>query len=95
MDALRESKGKWLDDLGLDGWLVLDSVWKWGAGTNLETAITSLSMSSSISAFIAVDIGRIKQGIRRKSEGITDAEFKKVANLIEEEGKKFKANIKE
>lgn len=95
VDALRESRGQWLENIGLDGWLVLDSVWKWGVGTNVETAIASLSGLRSVSAFIAVDIGRIKQGIRRRSEGITDEGFKVVVKSIEEEGKRFKQTVKD
>ena len=87
IDALRKSHGRWLDNDGLDGWLVLDRVWEWGAGTTLETAMDAVFKNRPQDVVIAVNVAIIKRGIRsrdRNGDSLTDGEFKTALGQVEE-----------
>lgn len=90
---LRESRCRWFEDDGLDGWLVLDRSWKWGAGTTLDMAVMSIGVPTVL--FIVVDIGTIKRGIRRARQPTTDREFAKVQEQIREAGILFKRQLQQ
>lgn len=64
--ALRHSRCKWLEENGEDGWLVIDRLWRWGAGTTVEIALRSLSIPSPIPSFLTVNILTMKQKLRDK-----------------------------
>ena len=87
IDALRKSHGRWLDNDGLDGWLVLDRVWEWGAGTTLETAMDAVFKNRPQDVVIAVNVAIIKRGIRsrdKNGDSLTDGEFKTALSQVEE-----------
>lgn len=93
IDSLRKSRGKWLEEDGLDGWLVLDEFWRWGAGTTLETATASLN-KIPVTAMVAINVGAIKRGIKRAQTPISDQEFSLAISRIEQGAKEFKENQK-
>lgn len=84
IEALRKSHGRWLEEDGLDGWLVLDRLWQWGAGTTLEMAMDAVFQDHPRTLAIAVNVGLIKQAIRRKTgNDISDEAFKEIREQIE------------
>ena len=84
IEALRKSHGRWLEEDGLDGWLVLDRLWQWGAGTTLEMAMDAVFQDHQRTLAIAVNVGLIKQAIRRKTgNDISDEAFKEIREQIE------------
>jgi len=91
---LRVSNKRWLDSDGLDGWLVLDSSWNWGAGTTLDIAVYSVFKGRHTDVFIAVDVGMIKDAIRsaidNNGDAITDDQLKEVIEQVENEGNKIR-----
>lgn len=87
IEALRKSHGRWLEKDGLDGWLVLDRFWQWGAGTELDIAMDIVFKDRPRDLVVAVNIGMIKQGIRSKDKGgdsLTDEEFNETLKQIKE-----------
>ena len=84
IEALRKSHGRWLEEDGLDGWLVLDRLWQWGAGTTLEMAMDAVFQDHPRTLAIAVNVGLSKQAIRRKTgNDISDEAFKEIREQIE------------
>lgn len=85
IEALRKSHGRWLEEDGLDGWLVLDRFWKWGAGTTLEMAMGAVFKNRPHDLVIAANIGMIKRAIRRRGEGdsLSDEGFSETVKQIE------------
>jgi hypothetical protein len=94
IDALRASYGRWLDKDGFDGWFVLDSSWNWGAGTTLNVAAYTVFKGNPQDMFIAIDIGVIKQAIRRAmdhgGDSLTDEELSETINEVENRGNQLK-----
>lgn len=68
IEDLRASKWQWLDYNGQDGIVILDSVYRWAAGSTVEEALKNLSHTMTVTSFIAVDVGLIKQAIRTRME---------------------------
>lgn len=93
IEELRKSHGRWLEEDGLDGWLVLDRFWKWGAGTTLDMAIISVFKDRSQDVLVAVNVGMIKRALRsrmiRDGDSLSDEEFHETVRQIEDEGKNF------
>ena len=63
---LGKSRYRWLEHDGKDGWVLLDSEWRWSAGHTPNHTIVNLDQSSPVTAAIVVDLGRIKNTIRQK-----------------------------
>lgn len=63
---LGKAQYRWLEHEGQDGWVVMDSNWRWGAGATPNHAIVNLDQSGPVSAIIAVDLATIKMTIRQK-----------------------------
>lgn len=63
---LGKSKFRWLEHEGEDGWIILDSNWRWGAGPTPNHAILNLNQGQQTRAAIVVDLGWIKNSIREK-----------------------------
>lgn len=93
IEELRRSHGRWLEEDGLDGWLVLDRFWKWGAGTTLDMAIISVFKDRPQDILVAVNVGMIKRALRsritRDGDSLTDEEFNETVRQIEDEGSNF------
>lgn len=91
IEALRKSHGRWLEKDGLDGWLVLDRFWKWGAGTTLEMAMEAVFKDRPRDSVIAINVGMIKKAIRRRGEGdlLTGEKFNEIIKQIQEAGEQF------
>lgn len=93
IEELRRSHGRWLEQDGLDGWLVLDRFWKWGAGTTLDMAIDSVFKDRPQDVIVAVNVGMIKRALRnrmtRDGDSLTDEEFNETVRQIEDSGKTF------
>lgn len=88
IEALRKSHGRWLEKDGLDGWLVLDRFWQWGAGTSLDAAMDALFKDRPRGLVIAIDIGMIKRGIRsreKNGDSLTDEQFNETMRQIKAE----------
>ena len=65
--ALRKAHNRWLEIDGPDeGWIVLDRVSRWAAGSTLAGAVEVLALTTPADALIAVDLGRLKQALRHK-----------------------------
>ena len=61
---LRNSRCHWLDNEGLDGWAILDDLWRWAAGTTVEGALSALKFPPK--SFVAINVGNIKRAIRAR-----------------------------
>ena len=78
LQNLRNSRFQWLDELGRDGWIVLDTAGRWSAGETLVDAMAALM--PPIEAVVAIDLVPVKQFFRdrlpQESEAIP-VEFSK------------------
>lgn len=69
IESLRRSWGKWLEEDGSAGWVVLDDQ-EWGAGSTVDMALQTLERSRPVGAFLAVDLRKIKESLRANMENI-------------------------
>lgn len=69
---LRKSQLGWLEENGPDdGYLVLDNLWRWAAGSTVEEIIANLSLKISPVGMIVVNIGAIKRALKMSLENST------------------------
>lgn len=90
IEALRKSHGRWLEKDGLDGWLVLDRFWKWGAGTTLEMAMEAVFKNRPHDLVIAVNVSMMKKSLRRRTgDDLLNEEFDETIRQVEKAGGEF------
>ena len=64
LEALRKAHNHWLEIDGPDeGFILMSSDWRWGAGTTIEGAVGVLARFLPVDGFIAIDIGFIKKSL--------------------------------
>lgn len=91
IEAMRKSHGRWLEKDGLDGWLVLDRFWRWGAGTTLEMAMEAVFKDRPHDLVIAINVGMIKRALRhRTGDDLTSEEFNETIRQVDEAGRELK-----
>ena len=65
IEKLRQSSCHWLEEDGLDGWILADCEWRWAVGNTLDSANEAFSRLHSAQAFVAINLGAIKQTFRQ------------------------------
>lgn len=62
---LRSSRGRWLESGTREDWIILDQLWRWGAGNTLDVAIRSL-VNPEATAIVAINVGTIRESIKER-----------------------------
>lgn len=69
IEDLRKSNARWLEEYGADGWIVLDNLWRWGAGETIQDAISALKVTGLTPiGLISINLGAIKRSLRLSIE---------------------------
>ena len=64
LSDLNNSHMRWLEENGLDGYIVLDRLSRWSAGTTLELAFEALGYQIPVCSAVVINLGLIKKALR-------------------------------